>query len=484
MPTSPAKRRAILFLICASSFMNSFMTNSVNLAIPAMSAEFSMTATDAGWVVSAFLLAMAALCVPFGRISDLTNRRVVYLAGLAAFAVTSLATVFAWSAAVLLACRVLSGVSAALVFSSNTPILLAAYPREQMGRALGYMVTGVYLGLASGPVFGGLLTGALGWTSIFILCAVCEAAFFLLALVVVPRHNQEQAPGPDASANVHGLGRFDPLGSLLLVVGIALLMIAFSTFTQAWYCKLLLVVALLILVAFVLVELHSQSPVLKIDLFLHNKNYACSNFATLLNYGATFGLTYLMSNYLQVVQGFPTSLAGLILIAQPICMALVSPFVGHLTERRSPYLLATAGMVICALSILLFCFIGETTPLWLLIVGLVLMGFGVGVFASPNNAAVLSNVAPADNGVASSTLNSMRAVGQSASLAIITLVSSLALGQESFASASPAQLVGATRISFIIFGALSVCTIILSMQRRSTPATPTGTPPGGGKGAK
>jgi predicted MFS family arabinose efflux permease len=361
----------------------------------------------------------------------------------------------------LLVFRVISGISAALIFSSNTPILLDNYPREQGGKALGYLVTGVYLGLATGPVFGGLLTHALGWRSIFIIAAALETVFFIGSLFAIPKGTDKGEPADT------GLGRFDLPGSVMLTLAIVCLMIGFSTFTQYTWAKFMIIAAIALLVAFIIVELHTESPVVNVRAFRSNKNYAFSNFAALLNYSATFGLTYLMSTYLQTVKGFNAGIAGVILISQPIIMAIVSPPMGRMSDRRSPYMLATIGMLVCAAAILLFCFIDVDTPLLVIILGLLLMGFGVGIFSSPNNRAVMSNVEAKDNCVASSLLNTMRSVGQSSSLAIITLVSSLNLGSQSFAGASPVDMVHATRICFIVFVILSACAILLSVQRRS-----------------
>ncbi|MDR0888794.1 MAG: MFS transporter, partial [Coriobacteriales bacterium] len=230
------KRGLLTFLIAACSFMNTFMSNSVNLAIPSMAAEFNMSATDSSWIVSMFLLALAALCIPFGRISDLTSRRVIFLAGIACFTVTTFGTLLAWSAASLLAFRLLSGVSAAMIFSSNTPIILDAFPREQGGRALGYLVTGVYLGLATGPVIGGLLTHAFGWRSIFIIATISEAIFFIGGLAVIPNTKKDTT-----HARRFSIARFDPAGSLVLTAAIVCLMVGFSTFTQSLISKLLII---------------------------------------------------------------------------------------------------------------------------------------------------------------------------------------------------------------------------------------------------
>jgi predicted MFS family arabinose efflux permease len=316
-------------------------------------------------------------------------------------------------------------------------------------------------------VLGGFLTHALGWRSIFIFATVCEAVLFVIALAVVPKPDKPASSPSSQAAQHQGASRFDPLGCVLLVATIVLLMAGLSTFTQFLASKVLVVLAIIIFVVFVFVELHSPSPVIQVRFFAHNKNYTCSNFAALLNYSATFGLTYLMSTYLQVVDGFNAGIAGLILICQPIVMTVVSPFMGRLSDKRSPYALATTGMAICALAILLFCFIGVATPLPVIIAGLLLMGLGVATFSSPNNNAVMSCVGPKDHGVASSLLNTMRTVGQSTSLAVITLVSSLTLGTQSFSSAAPAQLVSATRICFIVFIVFSAAAIFLSLQRRS-----------------
>jgi MFS family permease len=229
----------------------------------------------------------------------------------------------------------------------------------------------------------------------------------------------------------------------------------------------LIIAAIALFAVFAVLELRVKSPVVNLRLFRSNKNYTFSNFAALLNYAATFGLTYLMSTYLQTVKGFDAGIAGIILICQPVVMAIVSPPMGRLSDKHSPYLFATVGMFICAASIALFCFVGVDTPLIVIIAGLLLMGLGVGIFSTPNNRAVMMNVEAKDNGVASSVLNTMRSVGQSSSLAIITLVSALNLGQQTFANATPDAFVAAIRVCFIVFLVLSVCAIVLSLQRKA-----------------
>ncbi|MDO4842980.1 MAG: MFS transporter, partial [Phoenicibacter congonensis] len=152
------------------------------------------------------------------------------------------------------------------------------------------------------------------------------------------------------------------------------------------------------------------------------------NLAALMNYAATYAIGYLLSIYLQVVAGFSSQTAGLILIAQPVIMAVFSPYMGRLSDRISPFKLASAGMALCAVSLLLLAFIRITTPVWLIIVILCVAGCGFALFSSPNTNAVMSCVEQESYGVASSVLATMRNLGHVSSMVLVTIIVNLNLG--------------------------------------------------------
>ncbi len=165
-------------------------------------------------------------------------------------------------------------------------------------------------------------------------------------------------------------------------------------------------------------------------LFAGNKTFAYSSLAALLNYSATFAVTFLMSLYLQYLKGMSPETAGSILMAQPVMMALLSPLAGRLSDRIEPRLLATAGMVITVVGVSLFSMLQADTNTSLIVANLVLLGTGFALFSSPNMNAIMGAVEKRYYGLASGTVATMRLFGQMLSMAVATVVLSLVIGRQ------------------------------------------------------
>jgi hypothetical protein len=148
----------------------------------------------------------------------------------------------------------------------------------------------------------------------------------------------------------------DWIGNLLYILMILFLMIGLSAISTASYAKGLIGAGFLLLILFFILQRKSLSPIINVSLFATNLAYTASNLAALLNYGATFAIGYLSSIYLQVVMGYSSQTAGLILIVQPIIMALISPAMGKMSDSVSPHKLSTIGMLLCAAGLSFFCF--------------------------------------------------------------------------------------------------------------------------------
>lgn len=481
------EQRAVLSVVIITSFMTSFAGSAVNLAIPSISLEFSGSAILTGWVVTGYLLINSSMAVPFGRIADLTGRRWVLIGGIFIFTACSALCVFAPSMYALIGTRVLQGVGAAMIFSTNIAILVGAFPLQRRGRVLGYSVAAVYVGLSAGPVVGGVLNYYLGWKSIFLSNAAMGFLVFLMALRFLPkdaRPDMQPVDGPGqgggrpdvAIGQGGGAGRggahrpkdFDIPGILLYITMILAVMYGFSALAGSTPAKFIIAGGFLLGALFFFHERRADSPVVKVSLFADNPDYALSNLAALLNYGATFALGYLLSIYLQVAKGFDSQTAGLILISQPIMMAVLSPFAGRLSDRVSPFKLASLGMGFCALGLLSFAFISDSYPMWLIIANLIVEGVGFALFSSPNSNAIMSCVAPRDHGVASSLLATMRTIGHTSSMAVVTLITAAHMGTATFAGATPQQLIGAMRTGFIIFTVICAVGVLFSLQRKGT----------------
>lgn len=454
-------KRYTLTVVVMASFLTTFIGSSVNLAIPSIGRQFNSSAILLSWVVTGYLLTSAAFLVPFGRLADIMGRKRIFLTGIIVFSFASLACGLAWSAESLILFRVLQGVGSSMVFGNGMAMLTSVYPPQERGKVLGIYLSTVYVGLSLGPVLGGVLNHNLGWQSIFFLV-------FLIGLVVVV-FTAFMLRGEWAGARGE---RFDLAGSVLYSVGLITFIYGMSSVSRHSWEIYVLAAGAAILAFFVKYELGVDYPVLNMRLFTGNVTFAFSNLAALINYSATYTLGFLLSLHLQVVLGFNSQTAGLVLLSQPVIMALLSPFAGRLSDRVEPRVVASLGMALTTAGLLVFCFLNKDMPIWLIILNLGVQGTGFALFSSPNSSAVMGSVEKRFYGVASSTLGTMRLVGQTASMAIVTLVVTLFIGNVELGRANPEMLVKGARTAFIIFTLLCFAGIFASLKRGNVIAGP------------
>ena len=216
---------------------------------------------------------------------------------------------------------------------------------------------------------------------------------------------------------------------------------------------------------FLIVEKKISNPVFDINLILQNRVFAFSGIAALIHYSATSATGFFISLYLQYLKGLDARTAGLIMISQPIAMTLLSPLAGKMSDRKNPGIIASAGMGLTATGLVLLCFIKETTPDYLIVSLLIMMGIGFGLFSSPNSNAIMSSVEKRHLGVASGVVGTMRMVGQMMSMGIAMMLISLYIGNQKINPATYPGLIASMRTGFIIFSILSVFGIFASLAR-------------------
>jgi MFS family permease len=219
------------------------------------------------------------------------------------------------------------------------------------------------------------------------------------------------------------------------------------------------------LALFIRLELHVPHPVFEVKLFNQNRLFTFSSLAALINYAATFALTFLLSLYLQYIKGIPPQYAGSILIAQPIVMAVFSPLSGRLSDRIEPRRIASAGMAVTAIGLFFLVFIGTETSNLFIVLILALLGFGFALFSSPNMNAIMSSVERRYLGIASGTVATMRLLGQMVSMAVAMVVFAIFIGREPISLANYGEFLKSVRVSFLIFSLLCTLGILFSLLR-------------------
>ncbi len=448
-----ARQRVALVAAASGGFLTPFMGSAVTIALPAIAVEFGLDAVALGWVTSAFLLAAAALLLPSGRLADIVGRRRVFVAGLTLFAVSTLLCAGASSGGALIGFRLLQGAAGALIFGTGTAILTSVYPPARLGRALGIAVASVYLGLSLGPVLGGFVTAWLGWRAIFLFTALLAAA--VAALVTTKLHGEwAEAKGE----------RFDLIGAVLYGAALAALTVGLVRISDS-AGAILAAAGVLGLGVFLAWQARIRNPLLDLRLFRDNPVFTYSNLAALINYSATFGVTFLLSLYLQLVRGRTVEAAGAILVVQPVVQSLVSPLAGRLSERIEPRIIASAGMGVIALGLFALTTVGESTTLAVLLALLALLGFGFALFSSPNTSAVMGAVEPRVYGIASGILGTMRLLGQLLSMALVLLLFSMIMGDAQLTPARYPLFLKSARTAFGVFAVLCAAGIVASLKR-------------------
>jgi EmrB/QacA subfamily drug resistance transporter len=446
-------KRVVLIVTTIASFTSPLALSAVNIALPTIGKELSMDAVMLGWIATALLMSSAALLVPFGRIADIYGRKRIFIYGMVIFTLSSLFSGMANSATMLISCRVFQGIGSAMVIGTTAALLITVFPATERGKVLGINVAATYLGLSLGPVFGGVLTQHLGWRSIFFLGAFLG----LVVISVVLWKLKGEWTGARGE-------KFDFTGSVIYILGLVALVYGF-TFLPEMSGVWLIVGGIVGLSVFIRWEMRTRSPVLDISLFKNSKTFTLSNLAALINYSATWAVSFLISLYLQYLKGFNPESAGLILVAMPAMQAIFSPLAGRLSDRIEPRIIASAGMALTTVGLTIFIFLNKETPLGLIVGNLILMGFGFAFFSSPNTNAVMSSVPKTAYAVASATLGTMRSVGMVLSMGVAMLMFALYMGRVQITTEYYPLFQESMKTSFIVFAVLCFGSIFASLAR-------------------
>ncbi len=448
-------RNSVLLITTVISFLVPFMASGLNIALPTIGEEFNLDVIFLSWLTTIYILMSASLLIPWGRLADIHGRRRIFTIGTIIFTIGSILSFLSVNGFMLLVSRAIQGIGGAATFATCVAILTSEFPLAERGKVLGLNTAAIYLGLSTGPPIGGILTRYLTWKSIFIICSAVSLIVVVITLCKLK----------PAAVRVQK-EKFDLYGSIHFTLTLILLMLGVTLLSENTTIALWLIAAGIILGGlFFWRQNKTSQPLVNLNLFKKNRSFTFSNLAALVNYSAIWAVSFLLSLYLQYAKGFSPLTAGLIMITSPLCQAIISPIAGRLSDRVEPRLLSSIGMAISALGIGLLIFLTQTTSVFYIIVSLGVLGFGYGLFSSPNTYAVMSSIDRQNLGMASATLGTMRQVGMMLSMAVATVVFNLVIGRVEITPEYYPALVTSERIIFAISTGLCIAAIFASLAR-------------------
>jgi EmrB/QacA subfamily drug resistance transporter len=445
----------IMLTVCIAQFMAPFMLTSIGVALPSLGRDLGASAMQLGLVEQTYVLSLAMFMLTFGRLGDIVGQRIMFLLGLAIFTVFTFVLGFATSIFMVIVLRFFQGIGAAMMLSGSMALVAAAFPPSQRARKIGLVSACTYVGLSMGPVIGGYITLHFGWRHVFFAPVPIGLAAVLTCLFGM-QETEKNASGE----------RMDWIGSLVYALSIGCIMTGAAHVQNRFFGVSLLVAGTIGLGLFLVMERRIQSPLLDVKLLSGNRYFTLSSLAAMGNYAATFGIVFFMSLFLQYAKGLTARQAGFILLLQPLTQVVTSPIAGHLADRIEIAKLASAGMLISGIGLLLAAFtLNIHTPLWLVGMELMLIGAGFGIFITPNTTAIMDSVTRRQYGVASGMIGAMRTLGMATSLTTITLVFSLFMGDQAVTDHNLPRFLLSMKTALVIFSVFSCLGVILSLSR-------------------
>jgi EmrB/QacA subfamily drug resistance transporter len=411
------KSSAILLSVLIAYIMMPIIGQSINVALPAIGKSLSSNPVVLGWISISLFLSIAVFAIPAGRIADIFGRKKIFLLGVTICTVTSFLLAVSYSAAVMIFFRAIQGIGGAMILNTGLVIISSIYPAGQRGKPLGLCMAAIYIGQTLAPFLGGLLTHHLGWRSIFL--ANVPFGLFIIAFMFWKINDERvEAPGE----------KVDFVGAIIFGIMIVFIMYGLSIFPSkqgGW----LVLAGIVCGSVFIKWEMKVDSPILEMQLFRENRAFLFSILSAFIFFSGVFSVGFLLSLYLQYIKGFTPQSAGFVLASQPIFQAILSPIAGRLVDRVKPHYLSFIGMSSATLGMLLFAFITINTHLFIILIGLFLVGSGWAFFTSTNMNDAIGSVDRKYYGAASGTIATVRQLGMMSSIAMTMFIFSLFIGR-------------------------------------------------------
>jgi EmrB/QacA subfamily drug resistance transporter len=391
------------------------------IALPDLERSLGTSLLELVWVILAYMIASTVLVLTAGRLSDLFGRKHAYVGGFVVFSLASLGAGFSANATELIVWRIVQGMGGAFLFANAAALVTDAFPREELGLAMGTNTMVAAIGLVLGPVLGGALV-AISWHWVFwfnVPLGLAGAVWGALILRELARTDPERG--------------LDLLGTTVFVAGLTGLVYGISKGgISGWNEPVViwsLVASAVLLPAFVLIELRGRAPMLDLTIF-HNRMFSAATAAAFINGLSRFALLFVFVFYFQGVKGDDPIIAGIKITPMAIGMLIASPLAGIWADRHGSRALAALGMVVSGIALALMTTLQASSPYWQSTLWLLLVGIGSGMFNSPNTAAMMGTVPQHRRGVAAGARTMLQNTGAVISIAFVLAIVTAAVPED------------------------------------------------------
>ena len=406
--------------IATGTFFSVVDHGSVLIALPGIESHFHATLESVQWVVVAYALVISVLLLPMGRLGDVIGRRRVYILGTAIFVAGSLGATFSPTLGVLIAMRVLQGIGAGMVQGCGMGMMLASFPDSERGKALGTHLSVVGLGAIAGPALGGFLVAWFGWQSVFFVNVPAGCLVLVLSWLLL-----ERGAGAGHYQRVRN-DAFDWTGAAVSgVILLVLLLVVGNGNGLGWRSALVIVggsAVVLLTAVFIWWELRVRAPMLDLRLFA-NRIFGIGAAAAWLSFFGSSAARFMMPFYLQRVLGYQPEQVGLMMIPAALCMVILGPLSGRLSDRIGWQALTVGGLALTAAGAFVLAFaLQERSPVWFVIATMMMQSSGTGLFNSPNSSSIISVVDRSRYGVVSALTQLIRNSANVVSVAVATTI--------------------------------------------------------------
>ena len=451
------KKTAAFYVVLVgslASFMAAYTSNAVTMALPELARVFHLSNILQNWTINIYLLTMAVLNVTFGKICAKKGLKKSFFYGVLVFFIGTAGIIMSANTDMLLLFRFIQAIGSAAIFVSSVSMIVKAVPNNQRGRALGINIASVYIGLSLAPVLGGSLTYNFGWESIFAI--TLPVSFIVVVLTYLKIKDEWKLDANDP---------IDIKGSVFYGIGISAFMYGFTEL-HTLTGQIITAVGAIFLIIFIYYELKQKYPIFNVRLYKNHK-FLSSNIASVISYISIFSVSTIINYHFQYILGWNAQMTGLILISMPIMQAIVTPQSGKLSDLINPQKLSALGMGLATIAILILTTMEDTTSIYVIIIALMIGGVGFGLFSSPNTNTMMSSVPPNETTMASAAVATMRVIGQTLSMGILTVIFAFVMGNVTITPSVYPQLSESCHLALIcstILGFISILASLVGMN--------------------